>query len=984
MNSKTFKKTAIGRCLSGAVTLSLATLISTSAFAQEVQKVPRPESFTKIGSETKVQFQQPDLVEVFVEPSDGKSSFSLLAGIPAFNKYLQMTELRGELKALSGLEVHEKSNLDGMAWAIKNGDVNKVKTLDSVKRLSFIVETKAGLSNSVPWIGAPEVWESVGNGDNNNGEPVTIAVIDSGIDYFHSGFGGSGDVNEFVNNDPNVIEPGSFPTAKVIGGVDFAGADSEAYVFDEDPNGVGSFHGTHVAGIAGGSGAEGVAPGVAPGAELYAVKVFADNGGGSTVSHLGIQWSVDPNQDGDTSDRADVLNLSLGGNYGQLESASTIASDQASAGGSIVVIAAGNSGDIPYIHAAPAVSPKSISVANSVSARLVQVLETVSANAAANGNFPLVEGAHTNTFSSGGSIEGNLVLADSLNGCTPFTNAAEVAGNVALVVRGVCAFDDKYANAEAAGATGLVVYNDGADPTRIAPAGMIGIDPSRQLTGVMISSTDGEALKAALELGQGVATRADIDTKILNDSSLHDTLAASTSRGPGLDNSFKPDVAAPGTGIESVDVGTGTQTTLASGTSMASPHVAGVAALLKQKWPDLAPEGIKAMIQNSTKPAYRDGVAGSSDPYPLTLQGVGRVQVDVASKLTSYASPGGISFGRVNDKWGSHKSQKITVKNLSGQSRVFNITHEPSQTMNGVKVRSYQRRVYVPANGQSTFSIAMDFNPRNAPFDAVGNSQSEVDGWFVLQDRDSEETLRVGYMAIVDPAAGARAFNNYNSVSFYNTGGSPTYAEGFTLAAQSVNEGTSAHDIESFGYRTGVNLFGGAAIDFAFVSKAAWSSHSQLRVQLGIDSDEDGTFETIIEVADHNGTNIPYDGIVDKRIFPGGYNLGQADYDYNDRVMIARYLIDRNGLAPDVGFLDPGDTDFNYIVRTSDINTGRFSDLFGRIDLAEEVSIGANSFVLDQTFNAPLTSELGGDMLWLFQQNQPAEQAQIISVPAAR
>jgi len=80
--------------------------------------------------------------------------------------------------------------------------------------------------------------------------------------------------------------------------------------------------------------------------------------------------------------------------------------------------------------------------------------------------------------------------------------------------------------------------------------------------------------------------------------------------------------------------------------------VAGVAALLKQKWPNLSSAGIKAMIQNSTTPAYRDGVAGASDPYPLTLQGVGRVQADVANTLTSYAAPGGVSFGRVNS--GAH------------------------------------------------------------------------------------------------------------------------------------------------------------------------------------------------------------------------------------------------------------------------------------------------------------------------------------------
>ena len=975
------------------VALSIANVLafsaSSSAVASELEKVARPGSIEKLSSFQKFDRNENDLVEVFVELSDdaalnsnGLTTHSRSASVGAMNK------LRGDMQKFNGTEMREKSNSKGVAWKLPIKDVEKLKDMPEVKRVSYIIEAYPTLSNSVPWIGAPTVWESTGNGDNNgNADPVTVAVIDSGIDYYHAAFGGAGIVGEFDNNDPSIIEPGTFPTAKVLGGIDFAGADRDAFVTDPDPVGAGSRHGTHVAGIVANEGTDEVAPGVAPGADLYAVKVFADNGGGTSVAHLGIQWSEDPNQDGDTSDRADVLNLSLGSAYGRVDDVSSVAADDAAKNGSIVVIAAGNDGDIPYIHGGPAVAPAAISVASSLAGGETQGIEATSNDTAANGSFLVSEGAHTNTLAAGNTISGNLVAATELDGCTPLSNAADIAGNVALIIRGGCGFDIKYENAEAAGATGLVVYNDGADPTRINPLVMGGIDPARALTGVMVSSIDGAVFKAALDNGEAVSVLADSSIVANTNPSNDDTLSGFTSRGPGLDNSFKPDLSAPGDGIQSVSSGSGTGAVGLSGTSMASPHVAGVAALLKQKWPNLSPVAIKAMLQNSSTPAYRDGVAGSSDPYPLTLQGVGRVQADVADTLTSYAAPGGVSFGRVNAKWGTHLSEEVTVENLSDEAKVFSISHEPNRTMDGVTVRTYSQQVYVPAHSTRSFKMAMDFNPNQAPFDAVGNSQSEVDGWFVLEDQQSDETLRVGYMAVVDPASGVKAYRSYNSLGFYNAGGSDSYAEGFTLAAEADTEGTSSHDIEAFGYRTGVTLFGGEAIDFAFVSKSAWSSHSPLAVTLDIDSDGDGEAETNMQILDLQFTPDPeFDGVVDVSIFPGGYGLGSADYDFNDRVMIARFLTDRNALAPDAGFLDPGDTDFDYTLTIQNVFTGESSQISGSIDLSNEVSVETSTFIMPKngSFNTELTSDNGGDMLWLYQQNTADEQSQIINVKAKR
>ncbi len=121
----------------------------------------------------------------------------------------------------------------------------------------------------MPFIGANKVWQSLGA----QGQGMTVALVDTGIDYTHKDFGGSGDPADYANNDPNVIEPGTFPTKKVIGGYDFVGSNYD--VVDDDPtNDIPrpdsdpldrDGHGTHTGGTCCGIGVPGkIGPGVAP------------------------------------------------------------------------------------------------------------------------------------------------------------------------------------------------------------------------------------------------------------------------------------------------------------------------------------------------------------------------------------------------------------------------------------------------------------------------------------------------------------------------------------------------------------------------------------------------------------------------------------------------------------------------------------------------------------------------------------------------
>ena len=157
---------------------------------------------------------------------------------------------------------------------------------------------------SIPFVRAPRAWSPAGGGFTGKG--ISIGIIDSGIDYTHADFGGAGTAAGFLANNPTRIEAGTFPTARVRGGTDFCGDDydstgekgSPTARPDPDPlDPLANGHGSHVAGIAAGQGVlkSGrpytgpytnqlsaadfeVGPGVAPQANLYALKVFGRDG----------------------------------------------------------------------------------------------------------------------------------------------------------------------------------------------------------------------------------------------------------------------------------------------------------------------------------------------------------------------------------------------------------------------------------------------------------------------------------------------------------------------------------------------------------------------------------------------------------------------------------------------------------------------------------------------------------------------------------
>jgi minor extracellular serine protease Vpr len=860
----------------------------------------------------------------------------------------------------------QRVGANGFRARVRLSDVPNLRSLPGVRSVGRVELHKLDNIESVPWIGAPAVWAAMGRG-----EKVKIGIIDSGIDYTHADFGGSGNPADYAGNDKNIVEPGTFPTAKVKGGKDFAGPVYDANdptsvpTPDDDPLD-GNGHGSHVAGTAAGIGVpDSVGPGVAPAADLYALKVFNDTEGSTDLTSLAIEWAMDPNGDGDMSDHLDVINMSLGSPFGEPADPSAISSNNAAAVGIIVATSAGNEGDIPYIVGAPGVASSAIATAANTPGGRIYARFRVTAPANLAGVYPSEEGSGPVTFAQVGPISDDLVPAVPADGCAPLTNASAVNGNIALIIRGVCGFIDKYLAAQNAGARAIVVYNDGADPTRVDPIVMGGLDERVIIPGLMISSTIGKQLASA------TGVKVTIDTA--PDPTREDQIATFSSRGPGHGGStFKPDLSAPGVAIVSAGVGTGTGSANLQGTSMASPHVAGAAALLRQKYPKLNQAAIKALLQNST---VDSNASGDTD---LMRQGVGALRVDRAIALSSYAAPAGVSFGRLNPLTPIHADKKVTVTDFSGKRRNYSVSHVPNQTFPGVSV-SCPSSVRVNGKGQTKFEISLRFDPRKAwdegLFDDAFVSQTEVDGWCILND--GKDTLRVGYVAVVDPASGLLVLpdDGFSTVKVRNFGPALGWAEGFTLAKLGGEEQDRTYgSIAATGFRTAdpkSPLYDGLdVLELGLVMERPFEHLSNLTFELAIDANHDGTPEAFMigtDLSTYVDTdpgqfaafqfNAAGDGFVDWLV---------NTWDFNDRTLILPFTLQSSG-----GFLP---SKFDYVL-TVTARDGQQDVQRGSVDLSKQIVPDVNSFGVDpgHSLEVDFTGP-NGVSLWLLQNNIPLAQ----------
>jgi subtilisin family serine protease len=335
--------------------------------------------------------------------------------------------------------------------------------------------------------------------------------------------------------------------------------------------------------------------------------------------------------DAAVADGVDIINYSVGSSLLQLTAPDDLALMAATKAGVLAVVAAGNEGPNLGTIGSPAGGPWVITAAassrkgqNSVEALEVTVPPSIA------GKYAVKEANFTPPLIDNGPVEGDLVLVDddddtlddggsgtTTDACEPLVNSVDIADNIALIQRGGCSFDIKVANAADAGAIAALVYNIAGDP--IVMNGSSGLS---DIPALMIGQADGNLILAELDAGNLVSVVMDKELLLTQDEN-GNVMGSFSARGPGPSGDIlKPDVTAPGINIlagftpDAANAMPGENYAYLTGTSMSTPHVAGVAALLLQANPDWSPSAIKSALMTTAHQSLTSA-DGETDTIPF-------------------------------------------------------------------------------------------------------------------------------------------------------------------------------------------------------------------------------------------------------------------------------------------------------------------------------------------------------------------------------
>ncbi|MCS7006710.1 MAG: S8 family serine peptidase [Gaiellaceae bacterium] len=646
----------------------------------------------------------------------------------------------------------------------------------AVRRIAPIGAYEKDLSETVPYIGAKAVHDA-----GVRGKGIRVAVFDSGIDYTHRALGGSGNPLDYRTNNPNIVEPGTFPTAKVRGGYDFVGSvwPDGPEAPDPDPldDGPEAGHGTHVAHIIAGTG------GVAPAADLYAVKVC------SSISPLcsgvalimGMEWAVDPNGDGNLRDRMHLINMSLGSSYGQpFDDDLSLAVDNATKVGILTVASAGNSGDKPYAVGTPSSADTALSVAQTAVPSAFLPLMEIVAPASIAGRFPAVFQPWSVPLTS--AVQAPLQYGDgaggNLLGCNPFAPGS-LAGKIVLVDRGACTFTRKISNiSQGGGLVGIIGLVAPGDPFEGGDGG----DRPITIPAYMVSQAVSNRLKSGLP---NTVVRFDPAVGI----PLVKTIVGSSSRGPQHESTHrvKPEIGAPGASVSAI-AGTGTGQGPFGGTSGAAPMVTGAAALLLEGFGGvkttsrgtppgravghgLRPIELKALLMNNAETGIVSNPL-SGALTEITRIGGGEVRASWAldAPVAAWESEGttaGLGFGFIDVADDTAVLRKtVRIRNYDNRRRTYTITPRfrfaDDQANGAVSIEAPSSVTVMPGRGRDTtfeVTLRIDGSKLRGNFMSSGSqganpaalTTNEYDGYLVLSD--GEDTLTIPWHVLPRKAA---------------------------------------------------------------------------------------------------------------------------------------------------------------------------------------------------------------------------------------
>jgi minor extracellular serine protease Vpr len=806
---------------------------------------------------------------------------------------------------------------NGFKVSIAASQAAQLASLPGVVAVYPLELVKPSNIHGIPLIGAPQVWDGV---NGLHGEGIKIADIDTGVDYTHADFGGSGNPADYqtaLASDTLAANPLWFgPSApKVKGGVDLVG---DTYQPDPteanyqpnpqpDPNPLDcNSHGTHTAGTMAGFGvlANGhtytgpynattvssnnwlVGPGVAPKADLYSVKIFGCNGPTNEVIDA-IEWAVDNNMD--------VINMSLGSPFGSPDSPDAVAAENAAHDGVIVVASSGNEGSNAYMTGDPASGDDVISVAaNDPTSTFPAAQMTLTPGGAmtainANGWTPLPSGAENVRviYSSPGVVSlGCSVAAD--------TAAGPIAPNTFIVVtRGTCARVAKAIFGQQAGAAGVIMINNAAgyppyegpitgDPDPPGPPLFGGFAYTVTIPFLGVPSGQGPTLIAA-DGGTVSMTGATIANPGF------ETLASFTSFGPRSGDSFlKPNITAPGVSIFSAGMGTGIGALNDSGTSMAAPHVTGTAALVKQAHPNW--RRVKywdAAIENTADPA---GVAN----YSTAGAGTGLVQA-LPAVQTQVVALGDHDMGVVNFGYNElnrdfNDTEDVTLTNFSNSWATFNVSDTLDQG-SPHSVSTNGSTVSVPPRGSRDVHVRLSVPVSTAGGPSLPGETGFSDVAGLLQftpvsGSNNNVTLRVPYYMV--PAAISNVQTRVDDSKINKTHTATAVTTNFRGAvAGSANwfawgikdkrdHGLKSNDLQAVGVQS---FPAQQALEFAISTNHRWSNAAQDVFDVLVDVNNDGTPDYDVEAADEGALQgLDFNGIDVVAVFALATGTGSIHY----------------------------------------------------------------------------------------------------------
>ena len=595
------------------------------------------------------------------------------------------------------ISYHYRTILDGLAVRLRYRDLPKLMRVQAVRKVYPSARYHLDTNKSPSVIRADTFWATT----SGRGQGIKIGVVDDGVDQSNPFF-----------NPAGFSYPAGFPkggrrwtTPKVIVARAFPGPGSgrQGHLALWRP---GSFHGTHVAGIAAGVAGTVVGPGpdhpattglsgIAPRAWIGNYRVFnvpVPTGGLDAFTPeivLAFEAAV--------NDGMDVINFSGGGPEADPASDALIeAVDNVAAAGVVPVISAGNDRDDFGLGSigSPSNAPAAISAAAVSNLHVFGTELTVTAPDAPTNlqHVPFSFNVHvptpweegqtlvdvgTITGGDGRPVEQHLCAPAGFDPNDPRAStlpSGSLDGAVALVSRGFCTFASKVERVRAAGGSGIILVDN-----RFGEANFVPIQLG--LSGGMVSDLDGARLRDFADAHGGRTTfRVSSELEPRETQTGRSGIVTSfSSAGPtNFDHLLKPDIAAPGGQILSATVreSIGEPFAVFDGTSMAAPHVSGAAALLLQQHPTWTAQQVKSALMSSAAPAWGD-TARTSEASVL-LEGGGLVDVAAATDPKLFTQPSSLSYGFLDTTNGAaRKALLLTLTDAGGGAGTWTVEIHP-------------------------------------------------------------------------------------------------------------------------------------------------------------------------------------------------------------------------------------------------------------------------------------------------------------------